>query len=235
MVRLLVVLCAAAVAVSPALGAVKTPKRKAVRQTKSAVRAAEEAAWSAKKSAPQPAKPTKQGAVSTKPKPTVKFTDDRKPQKPSPPVVSKPASASGQTPPGLPFRDLGAEGEDKRCLAELDEVGARIIEKLDKLYNRKPTPKDQLPKGLSGAKSYQARLDKALSDTGLSEEDKQALQKLKHERDSALYMLGCVYLTQNKLDLAAEALKMAATSQGKGTPIYDAASVELANLGKPLQ
>lgn len=233
--RFLLVLCAAAVAVSPALGAAKAAKRKAARQTRSAVRAVEEAAWSAKKPTPKPAKPAKQGAGSTQPKPTVKFTDDRKPQKASPPAVSKPASASGQTPPGLPFRDLGAEGEDKRCLAELDGVGARIVEKLDKLYNRKPTPKDQLPKGLSGARSYQSRLDNALGDTGLPEEERQALEKLKHERDSALYMLGCVYLTQNRMDLAAEALKMAATSQGKGTPIYDAASVELANLGKPLQ
>jgi len=215
------------------MGAVKAAKRKPVRSTKSAVQAAEEAAWSQKKPAAKPAIPQKR--VGKPAKPTVKFSPTEKPQKPSKPVASVPASSVGrQSPPGLPFRDFASEGEDKRCLAELDEVSARIVEKLDKLYGKKPTPKDQMPKGLSGARSYQSRLDKALADPSLSEEDKQALTKLKHERDSALYMLGCTYLTQNKVDLAAEALRMAATSQGKGTPIHDAASVELANLGKPL-
>ncbi|MGQ9696593.1 MAG: hypothetical protein ACUVRO_01180 [Armatimonadota bacterium] len=232
---LFLVLMAVAVAVSPTVGAVKASKRKAARITKSAVRAAEEAAWSPKKPAAKPTGPAKKAAKPSGPKPTVKFAQTEKPQKPAPPPTREAASAvSGQKPPELPFGDLGAEGEDTRWLAELDGVSARIVRKLDALYNKKPTPKEELPKGVSGAKSYQSRLDKALTDPKLSDEDKQALQELKHERDSALYMLGCVYLTRNKTQLAAEALKLAATSQGKGTPIYDAASVELANLGKPL-
>jgi hypothetical protein len=226
--------------VVPAFGATKRAQKPKKAPAKSAVRSMEDAAWSSpSRPAKQVSKPKAQPAKGEL-KSTVKYTNVQKPSKdkdatkvPVKPVQGG-ASVSKDTPPGLPFGDLSSKEEEERYLADLDEASKSIVLKLDRLYGRKPTPTERLPKGIAGARSYQAELEKALADPGFSKEDIEELKSLKHQRDSALYMLGCVYITRNNKEKAAEALSLAAKSQGPGSQIYEAAQVELSRLGKPL-
>lgn len=228
--------------VVPAFGAAKRVQKPKKASAKSAVRSMEDAAWSAtSRSAKQTSKPAAKSAVkSTKSelKSTVKYTDVQKPSKDGAKVPVKPAQGTAtvtkDSPPGIPFGDLSSKEEEDRYLADLDEASRKIVLKLDQLYRRRPTPSERLPKGIAGARSYQAELEKALGDAKFSKEDIEELKNLKHQRDSALYMLGCVYIARNDKGKAAEALSLAAKSQGPGSQIYEAAQVELSRLGKPL-
>jgi hypothetical protein len=226
---LLSIAIAGLLAAGPAVGARKPAAAKGKAKV-SAQKAQEDAAWSA------PARTAKKPAAKAKqPAPRKNASPDRQKatvasQPAHTPLPGPAAATNGRQPPAAP--DTLSDADERQTTGELDDLMLKITARLEKAHGEKPDPSKPRPKGLAAVKETQEKLEKALSDPKLSQEDRDALKQLKQQRDSALYFLACIYISNDKQKDAEEALRLVAASQGKGTPMYDAAVTQLAQMGK---